>query len=204
MNRYEKDIIGVGIGPSNLSLAALLHPLKSISSIFFDKKVKFDWHNGIIFPHSQLQVHFLKDLVSLIDPTNQFSFLSFLHEKKRIYQFINSNFSRVQREEFNQYYQWVCENLSNLKFGTAVSEVKLTEQNKLSVTIDAKEHFLTKNLIIGTGLLPYIPPCVKYKLCNSIFHANEFWHLPIHNDHHKRILIVGGSETGAEIVLHYL
>ena len=40
------DLIGAGIGLFNLSLAALLDkPQQEISSLFFDKKKKFEWHS---------------------------------------------------------------------------------------------------------------------------------------------------------------
>lgn len=73
----KADLIGIGIGPSNLSTAALLDPLKEINSIFFDCKQEFQWFPGMLFPEATIQVSWLKDLVTLVDPTSRHLFLSF-------------------------------------------------------------------------------------------------------------------------------
>ena len=78
------DAIGVGIGPFNLSLAALLAPT-GFRARFFERNAEFQWHPGLLFPESTIQVSYLKDLVTLADPTSRYSFLAFLHAKKRFY-----------------------------------------------------------------------------------------------------------------------
>src|SRR3954469_20029524 len=91
------DLVGIGIGPANLSLAALLRPHQQIKAQFFDKRSEFQWHSGLMLPQAALQVPYLKDLVSLVDPTNELSFLSFLVKHKRLLCFINANFTQVLR-----------------------------------------------------------------------------------------------------------
>ena len=59
------DIIGVGIGAFNLSLAALLQKSKAEYK-FFDQKKEFGWHKGMLLENAKLQVHFLKDLASCV------------------------------------------------------------------------------------------------------------------------------------------
>src|SRR2546426_6944033 len=109
------DAIGVGIGPFNLSLAALLAPT-SFHARFFERNADFQWHPGLLFPEATIQVSYLKDLVTLADPTSRYSFLAFLHAKKRFYRFINTGQARVHRLEFNQYLQWVAGQIDNCAF----------------------------------------------------------------------------------------
>ena len=40
----QLDIAGIGAGPFNLSVAALLAPIQTMRSRFFDKREHFDWH----------------------------------------------------------------------------------------------------------------------------------------------------------------
>src|SRR3979411_2214723 len=122
------DAIGVGAGPFNLSLAALLAPT-GFKARFFDKNAGFEWHPGLLFPEATIQVSFLKDLVTLVDPTSPYSFLAFLRARKRLYRFINRSEIRVSRKEFNQYLQWVAGRLGNVEFGAEVREVGLEEQS---------------------------------------------------------------------------
>ncbi|SQC94046.1 L-lysine 6-monooxygenase [Cedecea neteri] len=62
------DFIGVGIGPFNLSIAALSHEAEGFSSQFFDSRPDFAWHPGMLVPDCHMQTMFLKDLVSAVAP----------------------------------------------------------------------------------------------------------------------------------------
>ena len=77
--------LGVGVGPANLSLASLLYNNHEVSNRFIEKQPSFGWHDGQQVDGATLQVSMLKDLVTLSDPTNEFSFLSYLHSHGRPY-----------------------------------------------------------------------------------------------------------------------
>src|ERR671911_297580 len=66
------DLIGIGIGPFNLGLAALLSSIDTHKSVFFDTKHEFSWHEGLLLEDCYLQVPFLADLVTMSDPTNPY------------------------------------------------------------------------------------------------------------------------------------
>lgn len=97
------DVVGIGAGPFNLSVAALLHPAKEVKHRFFEKQKQFCWHPGMLLQNTTIQNSFLKDLVSFADPISPFSFLAFLHDQKRLYEYVNAGFLRTSRQEFNQY-----------------------------------------------------------------------------------------------------
>ena len=42
------DFIGIGIGPFNLSVAALAEGLDGFSSLFLERKPHFSWHPGLL------------------------------------------------------------------------------------------------------------------------------------------------------------
>lgn len=68
------DLIGIGIGPFNLGLAALIKGKTNINAKFLEQKPEFQWHPGMLIEGSTLQVPFLADLVSMVDPTSPYSF----------------------------------------------------------------------------------------------------------------------------------
>src|SRR5258708_21804993 len=109
------DAIGVGVGPFNLSLAALLAPT-SLHARFFERNAEFQWHPGLLFPEATVQVSFLKDLVTLADPTTRYSFLAFLHAKRRFYRFINTGQARAHRLQSNPSLQSVPRHPDNVQF----------------------------------------------------------------------------------------
>lgn len=195
------DVAGVGIGPFNLSVAALLAPIEGMKNIFFERRKSFSWHPGLLLPEGDVQVSFIKDLVTLADPTSPYSFLSFLHRQRRMYRFINAAFPKIKRLEFNQYFQWVCQQLPNLYFGRAVE----------SITLDGGELRLdlgdcrigARNVVLGSGLTPNVPDCCRSHLGATVFHSGTFLHHDLDLEG-KRVVVVGGGQSGAEVVNHLI
>jgi lysine N6-hydroxylase len=192
--------VGVGVGPFNLSLAALLAPT-GFNARFFDKSADFQWHPGLLFPEATIQVSYLKDLVTLVDPTSPHSFVAFLRAHKRLYRFINRTEVRVSRKEFNQYLQWVAGRLPNVEFGAEVREVHLGGQG-FTARLDQRTLY-ARDLVLGTGLVPNIPEWAQPYLGNEVFHSNEYLRHP--NDATGRVVtVVGGGQSGAEVIWHLL
>ncbi len=195
------DVVGIGIGPFNLSVAALLEPLQGLTSMFLERDAEFRWHPGLLFPDASIQVSFLKDLVTLADPASRYSFLSFLAAHKRLYRFINANFPRVTRQEFERYFRWVCGSLGNLRFGRTVRAVE-HDGNAFSVCFD-NGRVRARNLILGSGLTPFVPESAVGHLGEAVFHAVEFLDRP-RVTAGRRVAVIGGGQTGAEVVAHLL
>ena len=77
------DLVGVGFGPSNLALAIALAEHNAgtgepVTAHFLERQPRFGWHRGMLIDNATMQVSFLKDLVTLRNPTSEFSFLSYL------------------------------------------------------------------------------------------------------------------------------
>lgn len=98
------DLVGIGIGPFNLGLAALSQPLVDggvLRAAFFDSRAEFCWHPGMMIPGTTIQVPFMADLVTLADPTSPYSFLNYCKQQGRIHQFyIKEDFNPL-REEYS-------------------------------------------------------------------------------------------------------
>ena len=194
------DLAGVGIGPANLSLAALLHGDDRVTKVFFDRKKAFAWHAGIMVPDAQMQVHFLKDLVTPVDPTNPFTFLAFAVEARRLYRLLITGRARIPRREFEQYCRWVADRAAGLRFGVAVEGIEWDGSAFVLHTDDGVVR--ASNIVTGTGLEPSVPACAKGHDPEKVFHASQL--LEISRDlSRRRIAVVGGGQSGAEIV-HYL
>ncbi|MGZ9706629.1 lysine N(6)-hydroxylase/L-ornithine N(5)-oxygenase family protein [Pseudomonas sp. GNP013] len=195
------DMAGIGIGPANLSLAALARPHAGISSAFFERSSEFQWHPGMMVPEARLQVHYLKDLVSLVDPSNPLSFLAYLSKKKQLLSFINANFDQVLRREFNQYYRWACSQLPNLQFNRDVRSV--TFENGLFMLKGDTWMQPARNLVLGTGQQPSVPAFAQAHLGDTLFHASQYMTRK-RSLKDKRVVVIGGGQTGAEIIQHLL
>ncbi|MCO5144444.1 MAG: SidA/IucD/PvdA family monooxygenase [Oligoflexia bacterium] len=191
------DLLGIGIGPFNLSLATLLEKEKTISSYFLEKKEEFSWHPEMMFDDSTMQTSYLKDLATPVDPTSSYTFLNYLAKSHLFYQFMNTQRSTVTRKEFEKYCSWVTKELAHkLQFGTDVYGVEFKD-NEFHTTTN-KGIYQSKNICVATGLVPRIPDCVNSSLGEQIFHVKspEFKNLNLDN---KSVMIVGGGQTGVEV-----
>ncbi|WP_050805531.1 SidA/IucD/PvdA family monooxygenase [Legionella drancourtii] len=195
------DVFGVGAGPANLSLAALLEKTPDIKAYFCDKKIKYHWHPGMLIPGTKLQVSYLKDLVTLVDPTNKYSFINYLHQSGKLYQFITADFKETSRLEFSQYLEWVFNDLRSVREDETILDISLI-QDELAITT-TKETYQTKKLVLGSGLVPYIPDYCKDFVNDEVFHSAEYLHKKTDLSN-KKVTIIGGGQSGAEILLDSL
>ncbi len=192
----ELDLAGVGIGPFNLSLAAILDKT-ALDYKFFDQKSSFDWHSEILFSDSDMQTSYLKDLVTPVDPTSRYSLLNYLVENGLFHVFMNTGRTNVTRKEFEQYCQWTSTKLEKrLQFNSPITAVDY--DGKSFVLQSKNETYRAKNICIGTGLTPRVPECTVEHLSKTFFHAKspELKNLNLEG---KDVLVIGGGQTGVEI-----
>jgi len=197
------DIVGIGVGPFNLSLACMTEPLTEMRTLFFDKKPEFDWHSGIMPEWSTLQIPFIADLVTFADPTSKFSFLNYLKDQGLIYQYyIRENFF-ILRSEYNDYCKWACEQLENLRFDQDVQTISYDEASKI-YTVETRNsaNELTvvqaKHLVVGTGTTPIVPDfCKGFK--QELHSSADYIEHKADYKSKKSITIVGSGQSGAEI-----
>jgi len=210
--QFSFDLIGIGIGPFNLGLAALVHTIPNVRACFFDQNEKFAWHPGLLIDHAQLQVPFIADLVTFASPTHPFSFLNYLHHHQRLYKFYFREKFHVSRQEYNHYCQWVCDQLSNLTFNYRVKKVEHYQKKKNSLLYVRVENmrnhqekcFYTKHLAIGTGTGPYVPKTLQTMNSRYIRHSAHFLEYKIEFSHENTICVIGSGQSAAEIILELL
>ncbi|WP_448317489.1 lysine N(6)-hydroxylase/L-ornithine N(5)-oxygenase family protein [Streptomyces sp. CO7] len=189
--------VGVGVGPANLSLASLLHELPDMPNLFLDRRAAFGWHDDQQIPGTTLQVSMFKDLVSLADPRSPFSFMAYLHEQGRVYHFLNAQFDEIPRREWRNYLAWASSRNPNIRFGESVQEVDF-HRGRFVVRTDRAE-VTADNVVVGVGSRSWVPEPARPHLGPTQFHVNEFlsW---AHDLGGKRVVVVGGGQSGAEAV----
>lgn len=196
MSSNVLDLIGVGVGPFNLSLAVLLEKT-NLNYHFFDSKPEFSWHSEILFKDSDMQTSFLKDLATSVDPTSPYTFLNYLVETGLFHMFMNTNRTNVSRREFEQYCRWASQKMqAKLSFSSQVDSIEYDNEN--FVVYVNNQQLKAKNLSIATGLTPRIPECAQTYISPKFFHARS----PYLKDldlTDKVVTVIGGGQTGIEI-----
>ncbi|WP_407175789.1 lysine N(6)-hydroxylase/L-ornithine N(5)-oxygenase family protein [Bradyrhizobium sp. STM 3562] len=190
------DVIGIGIGPFNLSLAALIEPTP-LRALFLEKRDAFFWHPGLALPNSRLQVSPLKDCVTLVDPTSPYSFLNYLALHGRLYSFVNKRNASTSRKEFIEYYRWVAGQLNTLRFSEEIKDV-VPFRDGYRIRTNTTT-YLARAVVVGVGVEPKIPACARSLLCDTVYHAADYLERQLPHAH-EHVLVVGGGQTGAEII----
>ncbi|MFB9263029.1 lysine N(6)-hydroxylase/L-ornithine N(5)-oxygenase family protein [Bradyrhizobium erythrophlei] len=193
-------VIAIGAGPSNLSLAALAAPIPEISLHILERSEAVKWHPGLLVAGALMQTSPLKDLVTPADPTSAYSFLAYLHDKKRLYQAIVRGLKYVSRSEFEDYLRWAAEKLANVQFGEHVLAVELRGESFNVIT--SCRNYQTSTIVLGVGRVPFIPDWGK-NAPNEVFHGSALL-VQRRELSSKRVVVVGGGQSGAEIFLHLL
>jgi lysine N6-hydroxylase len=199
------DFVAVGVGPFNLGLACLSSAVTDLRCVFLDKEEEFNWHPGMLIDGVTLQSPFLADLVSMADPTSPFSYLNYRKQQGSLFNFyVRENFY-LERQEFNRYCRWAVSRLDNIRFNHHVEQVVYEpEQRVYRVTgIETKYKkpfsFLTKKLVVGVGMKPRIPDCLGAIHRGFELHSSYYLKNKPQLQKQKKITVVGGGQSGAEI-----
>ncbi|SDI78529.1 L-ornithine N5-oxygenase [Actinokineospora alba] len=206
------DVVGVGFGPSNLSLAIALAEHNAtaatpLTARFLERQPRFGWHRGMLLDDATMQVSFLKDLVTLRNPTSEFSFVAYLHSRGRLVDFVNHKSLFPLRVEFHDYFEWCAAKMAEqVLYGQEVAAVNpvvvdgaVAYFDVVSRPTDGGEPktVRARNLVLATGLRPNLP--------DGVSAGERIWHnstllRDIDNvpEAAKRFVVVGAGQSAAE------
>ncbi|MFC6568787.1 lysine N(6)-hydroxylase/L-ornithine N(5)-oxygenase family protein [Actinoplanes utahensis] len=211
------DLVGIGFGPSNLALAIAVeeHNTRAdrvedrIEAVFLEKQDDFGWHRGMLFENATMQVHFLKDLVSMRNPASDFSFVSYLHAHDRLADFVNYKSMYPLRVEFHDYLSWAAGRMSHtVAYGHTVTDVvpvldddgQAWAVDVLTTHAGGTRVVRARNVVVAVGLESSLPPEVTAG--ERVWHNLDILHraatftepLP------RRFVVVGAGQSAAESV----
>jgi lysine N6-hydroxylase len=201
------DIIGVGIGPFNLGLAAMLDETDGKDALFFEKKTEFNWHKGMLIDGTTLQVPFFADLVSMANVKSKYTFLNYLQEHNRLYHFYFLENFHIPRKEYNHYCRWAASQLESCRFGMGVEQilpVKNVDGSLYEVSVKSEETgetetYYTRHLAVGIGSSPSVPSHLEKKLGAKVIHSSQYLNHKEELLNAKSITVIGSGQSAAEV-----
>lgn len=203
MTQKIYDLIGIGLGPFNLSLNALLDSKKEeVDYLFLEKNEEFAWHEGMILDGTTLQVPFMADLVTMVDPTSPYTYLNYLAEKGRLFNFYFYESFFIPRKDYNNYCKWAAKKMGNINYNSEVRNIELLD-GLYHISIEGKETLIAKNISVGVGSSPFIPEALKKVESENIFHNAHFKYKE-ESLKNKSVVVIGSGQSAAECVLSLL
>ncbi|MEU6697817.1 SidA/IucD/PvdA family monooxygenase [Pseudonocardia sp. NPDC046786] len=224
VDQAVSDVVGVGFGPSNLGVAIALREFNAtvdashrVTGRFVERQEAFGWHRGMLLQDATMQVSYLKDLVTLRDPSSGYSFLAYLHERGRLADFINYGSSFPTRREFHDYLEWAASRVGRggpevaVDYGTEVLEILPVREDGgavelLDVVIRTADggirRLRTRNVALACGMTPALPPGVVPS--GRIWHNRDllFRTGELAGSAPARFVVVGAGQSAAETVEH--
>ncbi|WP_369959640.1 lysine N(6)-hydroxylase/L-ornithine N(5)-oxygenase family protein [Pseudomonas benzenivorans] len=214
----EYDVIGLGFGPANLAIAVALDEdarvrERGLRYCFLEKKPDFEWHGGMLLEDSRMQISFLKDLATLRNPASRFTFLNYLHQKRRLEPFINIGTFTPSRLEYNDYLAWAAGHFAErVHYGEEVIAVEAQEERgevqRLKVTTrqaDGRTRTrLARNLVVSIGGQPSIPEAFAPlrndpRVIHSSAYLARIETLCAEREAPYRLAVIGAGQSAAEI-----
>ncbi len=196
--------VGIGAGPANLSLAALFESSTDERIALFDRQPGPSWHNRLLHTGVRMQTSWLKDLVSLVDPRHELTFLNYLVTSGRLFALMNSQFDVIPRLEYVRYLAWASARLNNVNYGVDVDRISFDDQGFVVYSGD-QPMARSEHLVIGMGSAPVIPDTLAGLPPERGFIADELAErLDDMADLDAPIAVVGGGQTGLEATLKLL
>ncbi|GHI88851.1 lysine N(6)-hydroxylase/L-ornithine N(5)-oxygenase family protein [Streptomyces xanthophaeus] len=211
------DLIGIGFGPSNVAMAIALSEhnarvgrQEAVTAHFFEQQPRFGWHRGMLIDDATMQVSFLKDLVTLRNPSSEYTFLRFLQSKGRLIDFVNHKNLFPLRIEFHEYFEWAAAKVDDMvSYGHQVIAVEPVVRDGvveyLDVTARSGDEVVThraRNLVIGTGLRPVMPEGAERT--DRVWHNSDLLAKVegLEGADPSRFVVVGAGQSAAENVAY--
>jgi L-ornithine N5-oxygenase len=199
-------VLAVGFGPSNIALAIAVQELNVAEEFrFIDAREGSEWQPGMMLAGSDIQNNPLRDLVTPRNPKSHFTFINYLKEAGRLFEYLNLGINYPLRTDYAQYVSWVAHHFSDqVDYGVRALRLELDEQGDCWRVITTEQTYLARVVILGTGRSPHIPEVFRPLIGSRVFHLDEYlpriealrW-----TDRLRKVVVVGASQSAVEINL---
>ncbi|MGP4077827.1 lysine N(6)-hydroxylase/L-ornithine N(5)-oxygenase family protein [Halobacillus sp. K22] len=212
MDEQIYDLVGIGIGPYNLGLAALADQTDDVDAMFFERTPEFIWHPGMLIEKMDLQVPYIADLATFADPKSPYTFMNYLYEHDRMFPFFFHRHFEVPRQEYNDYLQWVAGQLDSLYFGHTVLDVidkKDADHPHYEVIVEEKatgekKYVKSKHVVLGTGNEPLVLDGMEDLPNEDVLHTSRYLFEKEQLLKAKHVTVVGSGQSAVEVFLDLL
>ncbi|MCX4749980.1 SidA/IucD/PvdA family monooxygenase [Kitasatospora sp. NBC_01287] len=213
MESQDIELLAIGAGPANLALAVALEELApgdlAERTRIVEQHDSVIWQRGMLLPWTQSQVSFLKDLVTLRNPTSRYSFINYLHSAGRLDEFINLGTFTPYRQEISGYLQWVADTLATVRIDYGRRSTGITPLRGRDGRLRGwrtgfadGSQITSRHLVVGSGRDARIPAEFAQLPAERVIHSAEYSARIAALDPaaKQRFVVIGGAQSAAELL----
>lgn len=212
MTHQDVELLAIGAGPSNLALAVALEELApdelARDALLIERSDAVAWQQGLLLPWVTSQISFVKDLVTLRNPSSRFSFVNYMHSIGRLDEFINMGGLWPYRSEISSYLAWVADSLAKVRLELGRECVAVAPRRDADGTLAGWTTRLgdgstisSRYLVVAGGRDAYVPAPLAGLPADRIVHSTRYSHrlATLDRDRPYRVAVVGGAQSAAEM-----
>jgi L-ornithine N5-oxygenase len=209
MNHVLYDVLGIGFGPGNVALAiALQEQFPDIRPHFLEADSASRWQHNMMIANADIQHSPIMDLVTPRNPRSKYSYINYLHESERLFEYFNLGLEFPLRREYAEYVLWASEFFSDqVDYNCRASSVaiKYTPQSDAGVYhvhTDCGRHYMARTLVLATGRTPHVPEQFQSIPHDKIIHLSEYLtRINRQAPEARDVAVIGASQSAIEIIL---
>lgn len=208
------DLVCAGFGPAGISLAVALADWREANPAEHPPRVRFlernagpSWQSGLLVRGTDINHNYLRDFATPRDPRSRFTFVNYLKQSGRLYQFGHLG-GRVARTDWDAYTRWTAAQLTDVvSYNQSVESIALypsADTPDLIAVRTQTTSYVTRTLVLGTGPQPNVPDLFRPHLGARVFHSAQFLSNTdtFDRDNALTFTIIGSGQSAGEVLLH--
>ncbi|MEA3149583.1 MAG: L-ornithine N5-monooxygenase [Gammaproteobacteria bacterium] len=202
--RRHYNVLGLGFGPSNIALAiALEESGADFTAHFIESAPDSTWQAGMLLGGSDIQNHPMRDLVTPRNPKSHYTFINYLHQVGRLYDFLNLGIIYALRKDYSEYIRWVASHFAHMvSYHTRASQVSYDGRRHCWSVTTNNGSFTADALIVATGRTRNIPEPYREQLGERVFHFCDYgFRMRELEPELSSIAVIGSAQSAVELHL---
>ena len=211
LNSKHYDVLAIGFGPANIALAVALEELMpNVNVKFLEMRERSMWQSEMLIERSDIQNNPLRDLVTPRNPRSKYTFINYLYEQGRLFEYLNLGIQFPLRKEYAHYIEWVANHFPHwVEYNEHVTSIEVIQNENgvgclYCVTTHSGNIYTAKALVVAPGRTPYIPAPFDKVNSDRIFHLTRYLSCVTkwgQKQTPKRIAVIGSSQSAVELIL---
>lgn len=200
------DFVGVGFGPSNIALAVMAEEYGYTGNyLFLEKQDRSYWHKSMLLNGSDIQNNPLRDIVTPVNPRSKYTFVNYMHQSGRFFDYLNLPSHFPLRRDFAKYVEWVASHFSNVEYSTPVLGVEKyigdNGETLWKLMLSDGRYVVTKCVVWGTGRKLNIPDIPGEFDNTKVVHLTQYLDAIFDLPKNSSVAVLGASQSAVEILL---